>query len=443
MMGLMILAQSALFPQIGANDIHFVDQRFIGAVFMGGTLLLLPFNLGVSQRSGFRLEKTPRWLFAILPLQLVFAGVVWWMVGDFTIPGMIVGGTLVALLLIVWRARFDGQSVDAMPQRSISVVLALVAVPFIVWILNPILWPATPARITRYVESFDEAPFSSSSWRDWEIPASWAIESRLNPDLSKPRQLLAEELAGEQNPFILGSAFRLGMIEVEQIGALRDYETRLESLVNRPLRALRARQITSLDQNSWVIHAAVLKNDLSAEDRDYLEARLLATLDNLGGLEVVEPALRATQLLEVIGRPVDRDRYRASIDGWLVKSHSKRGGGFQLAGGFMKYLNLERPLPGDLVATSDAVQLMEIYGIPDGLDLNWVRAFLRPLSYRPMGTQWMAAATLDRLNKLPGAPQPTWFEALYYERALFAAIVLVGLCIYATYLSPRPKFVEG
>jgi hypothetical protein len=452
LMGLMFLGQTALFPQIGANDIHFVDQRFIGAVFMAGTLLLLPFILGVSRRSGFRMEETPRWLYAIVPLQLVFALIAWWMDGGLVIPAIILGSTLVALLLIVWRARFDGQSFDAMPRRAISVLFALITVPFIVWILNPILWPATPARIKSYVESFDQASFSSSSWKRWEIPASWTIQSQLNPDLTKPRRLLAQELAGEQNPFILGTALRLDMIEADQVDELRDYETRLDSLINRSLRArfarinrpfLQPRPIASLDQLSWVIHTAVLKNDLSAEDRDYLEARLLATLDNLGGLEVLEPALRATQLLEVIGRPVDRDRYRESIHGWLVKSLSKSGGGFQLAGGFMKYLNTDRPLPGQLDATADAVELMEIYGIPDGLDLNWVRSFLRPLSFRPMGEQWMVAATLDRLNKLPGATQPTWFEVLYYERALLAAAVLVGLCIYATYLSPPPKRVTN
>lgn len=159
----------------------------------------------------------------------------------------------------------------------------------------------------------------------------------------------------------------------------------------------------------------------------------------MGEIEVLEPALRATQLLELIERPVDRDRYRARIHEWLLKSHSKSGGGFQLAGGFRTYLNAERPLPGDLAATSDAIKLMAFYGVPDGLDLNWVRSFLRPLSYRAMGEQWMAAATLDRLNKLPGASQPSWLEVLSYERALLAAAVLVGLCIYATYLSPLPK----
>jgi hypothetical protein len=82
---------------------------------------------------------------------------------------------------------------------------------------------------------------------------------------------------------------------------------------------------------------------------------------------------------------------------------------------------------------------MELYGIPDGLDLDWVRAFLRPLSYRPMDEKWMAAATLERLNHLPGVARASWLEFLYYERTLLAAAVLVGLCIYATGASPKLK----
>ena len=35
-------------------------------------------------------------------------------------------------------------------------------------------------------------------------------------------------------------------------------------------------------------------------------------------------------------------------------------------------------------ATSFAVELMEIYGIPDDLDLNWVRSFLRPLHHQAL-----------------------------------------------------------
>jgi hypothetical protein len=85
---------------------------------------------------------------------------------------------------------------------------------------------------------------------------------------------------------------------------------------------------------------------------------------------------------------------------------------------------------------------MEIYGVPDDLDLNWVRAFLRPAVYRFGSEKWIAAATLDRLNHIPGVTRPTWLDYLYYERSLLAAAVLVGLCFYATLSSPKPKVID-
>ena len=48
----------------------------------------------------------------------------------------------------------------------------------------------------------------------------------------------------------------------------------------------------------------------------------------------------------------------------------------------------------------------------------------------------MTAATLDRLNRVPGVTQPTWLEMVYYERSLIMAALLVSLCIYATLSSP-------
>ena len=109
-----------------------------------------------------------------------------------------------------------------------------------------------------------------------------------------------------------------------------------------------------------------------------------------------------------------------------------------MAGGFKQYL--AAPV-GDIAATSQAIELMEIYGVPDDLDLNWVRSFLRPSLIR-QSEKWMVAATRERLNHLPGLAPPSWLDFVYYERSLLAAAVLVGLCFFATLSSPKPKAVE-
>ena len=140
-----------------------------------------------------------------------------------------------------------------------------------------------------------------------------------------------------------------------------------------------------------------------------------------------------TQLLDLIDRPIDRDHYRARVHEWLREFHSKKTHFHQIAGGFEQYKDISTPLQ----FTAHAIELMKIYGIPNDLEVNWVRSYLRPLCFRPSNRKWIAAVSLDRLNRLPGIALPTWLEILYYERSLITAIVLVALCIYATLSSPK------
>lgn len=395
LMGLMFLGQVAGFSGIGEQEIHFVDQTLVAAIFYGGTLILLPFIL--------------------------------------------VGSPV---------ANVSGQRMGTVRQRIFAVIYPILVVLIMTRLMNPILWPATSARIKHFVESFDHAPFDTVNWQHWEIVASWAIQSQLDPDLSKPRGLLAKEISGKQNPFILSNALRVGLLPADQLDSLRDYQQRRRSLVDAPP-GLKPQVITSLDQKDWVIRAAVLRNDLSPQERDLLEQRLHATLEYLFELPLLalsEP-LRATQLLEVLGRPVNRDQYRARVHDLLRRFHSTSGGGFQLAGGFKTYSTWPAESgiaqTGSLEPTAYAVELMEIYGVPDDLDLNWVRSFLKPTGGLRLGdAKWVAAATRERLNHLPGVTPPTWLEFLYYERSLLAAVVLVGLCFYATLSSPKRKVID-
>lgn len=379
-MGLSLLGQLAGFPGIGEGDIHLLDQRLVMLTFFWG-----------------------------------------------------------AFALAVLAPRYD--NVPRYGGRWFSVIgLLIILIPLTVVFTNQFYWPATPARIKAYVESFDRARFSSSSWSQWEIPARWTVEAKLNPDLTLPRRLLAAEIAGEQNPFVLGDAFRVGLVKREDIPKLRDYQSRLDSLLDQRY-SKEAKPISSVQQMDWVIRAAVMQDDLSAEQRDFLAKRLHATLENEFAASYVElkTVLRVTQLLEAIGRPVVPDRYREQVHELLRRFHSTASGGFALAGGFKRY---ESGRVGDLEATAYAVELMGVYGIPEGLNMDWVRSYLRPLSTRRSPQKWIAAVSLDRLNQLPGVTQPTWLETLYYERSLLAAATLVGLCIYATAAFPATRATE-
>ncbi len=243
---------------------------------------------------------------------------------------------------------------------------------------------------------------------------------------------------------MLGSAFRVGLVRSDQIDQLTDvirgYEARRHALLDGPQQVVVSQPILSLDQEDWIIRATVLRNELTPAERDILEKRLHVNLEEMvsNPYRKIEDALRVTQLLEVIERPIDRDRYRGRVHNLLREFHTKNCGFFQDSGGFMMYLTVGA---GDLQATAHAVELMQIYGVPDGIDLNWVRSFLRPRSLRFGDPQYIAAATLARLNHLSGVSQPTWLDYVYYERSLIMALLLVGLCIYATLSSPAPRDV--
>lgn len=182
--------------------------------------------------------------------------------------------------------------------------------------------------------------------------------------------------------------------------------------------------------------------ELTPEQRDYLAERLNATLrsyfsrrDPYVNFEI---PLNATQLLAVIGRPVNPSLYRKDVHALLKRLHNESAGEFEPAGGFQAYEDIH---VGDLNATSEAVQLMEVYGIPKDIHLDWDRSFLRPTFTQFGARRWIAAVTLNRLNRLTGVTHPSWFEILYYERSFLAALVLIALCIYATAISPKPPRV--
>jgi hypothetical protein len=310
---------------------------------------------------------------------------------------------------------------------------AIVVLPLATWLMSPILWPATPDRIRAYVDSFDRAEFASASWHEWATVASWAVKTAPAPDLSRPRRLLEEEIAAKEVtlPAILDSAFKAGLVRADRAGQLPGYETQLRQLLDQP-----ASTRISLGYDDWIIRAAALRQDLTPSQRDLLAARLHASLRwslTRGSLAHLAEPLRATQLLEVVGRPVDPAQYRNGIHVLLKRLHHETGGGFRRAGGFMAFENVRA---GDLDATSNAIELMEVYGVPHGIDLNWDRSFLRPSVLTSQ--KWVAAVTRDRMARLPEAARPSWWEALYFERSFFAAAVLIGLCVYATAISPGP-----
>jgi len=434
-MALALLGQIALIPPLGPASLHLVDPALSAAILWVGVLLLLPLVSTRAVHVAWRIEPTPRWLYIIIPIQLLGALVVWLTARNLWLTTLLAATALFLWAMMAYRARRAGQR-TSLGQMHVAVgLLVLVIVGLLGWLLAPIYLPATPQRIKRYAESFQAAPHGAVSWSRWEIVARWTQEQGLAPDLSGARRLLDRELAGQQDPFILGSAFRLGLFDPNQLSRLHSLESQRQLLLDGPQDLLATQQIPSVEQADWVIRAMLLADTLSPADRDLLASRLNCNLDALPGLsfDALHTALLVTQLLQAIDRPVDVARYRPLIHELLISLHTTRGGGFELPGGFQQF-------PGSIVpsltATSDAVRLMHVYGIPAGLNLDWIRSYLRPQHLRLGDQPWIAAVTRDRFNALPGITSPPWYKVLYYERALIAAAILVGLCLYATARAP-------
>jgi hypothetical protein len=406
--GFMILGQFSGVRAIGDQNILFFDQRFVSAVFWGGALVLMIFLIRTGATPP-RLPNAPRWLAPLLTVGLAV---------------MLIAGIVATFAL-----------------------------------------PLTPARIARYVESFPTA--DDHNWEPWQEVADWTIEQQLAPDLAHPRRAALEKIAEQPDRKLLAVALQTGLLtrdDLDRPEVLRLYREGSQALLRRPAPAdgPEAQDMLMIYFFDWVIRAAVMRGELEGEDRDYVEHRLHITLDSIlaGDRRAgCDDLLGATRLLAVINRPVDPARYRERVHQWLMKLWCPTGNLARLAGGFSDRLHVKRELPeprdagdkilrwfadyfdsplGTVRGTSLAVELMQIYGAPATLDVNWVRSFLRPTWENQRSEEkWILAVTRDRLNHLPGVAPLSWLDLLYYERALLAAVVLVGLCIYATVCAPK------
>ena len=380
LLGLNALGQSAGMAGMGDREIHFLDQKLLPAIFLLATLFVIPF--------------------------------------------------------IKQRTKSNNDRSDFRASMCFSVVLL---VPLLAFYSNSIWYPITYARLKTHVESFDDAPYSMVSWKQWGIVQEWASEKGFELDLTRPRKLAESEMlqsGGIPHPFTMAVLVRSGLAsDWPRIQSEISKNSRLRldpAFGSNPY-------LSSVGQADWWIRALVQQRALTEEQVDLLERQLLATMNSLNSNtgQPIPAALIATQLLEVIGRPVDRDSFRDRIHDILREMHCKSSGGFKLAGGFKSY---PVSFASSMDDTAYAVQLMQIYGIPEGLDLNWVRSYVKPIAYRGSNHEaYIAAVTLDRLNQLPGISKLTWLDYLYYERSLLMGVLLACLCIYAIFTSPELK----
>lgn len=290
----------------------------------------------------------------------------------------------------------------------------------------------TRPPIGEYVTSFRQAEHHTATWKQWSMPTQ-SLRERQPVDLSTPRALFEEELAGKQNPYVLNVAARVGLLELRDVARIRKFDRGRSRLfharyADRPLGGTQ-------DQQNWLVRVLALQGALSSEERDFLENRLHACINKVtsktyGALQDIH---QVAELLDVIGRPMDVDARRPQVhevlrDCYCPEPKHNEPGGFQT-------FRLDQFRWGSPEGTWYALRLMRRFGVPEGIDFVWVRSFLRVAATLPHDGRYVAQAAQLELGALP-VPPVTWRDYLRHERVLWAAILLVLLCLYATWRAP-------
>ncbi len=307
------------------------------------------------------------------------------------------------------------------------------------WFSSSLWHPISSLDLKSSVESFDHAKFSSASWQQWQVQAQWLIDFEVPLDLSKPKALLQEELARENpNRSILLSAIETGLLERSDLDAIGVPAIEKQMLLDRfnqgkPLYSVESHE-------NFMMRALVTRGELSEDDRDFLQGRLIATMESLKTqpYQLLEKQLAITKLARLIDRPLNLDSQRNFVHQILVSNQRLESTWGSRRGGFTSSTELEF---SDLQATISAIELMEIYGVPDGVHLHAVRSYLRP----SMNDRWdglrseasVRAVGMKRLANLPGSPSATWRDYLNHEQGLIAAILLSIVCVLSVAGAPN------
>lgn len=325
-------------------------------------------------------------------------------------------------------------------QTVVMMTVAISAALLVVGFLGQSIWnPMNTERMKHYVESFDRARFSSATWRNWAVPTVWLQKSGVELNLSKPRALLESEIAGEQNPFILGVASRTGLIEPNDFSSIRDPFQRRKRLLDK---YARDQSISSIEQVEFAIRDLIRLNQWKEGELDLLESRLIATIRDAMTSKYgdLDEALIATEFLQAIGRPCNNDpSIRQQMQQTIVAMQRTK---FRLGGrngGFAKYHSSPQ---SDLITTSTAIELMEHYGVPSELNLIAIHSFLRPEMIDSVKPDLAAVrvATKKRFENLPQVPPLTFWDYIRHEPSILMALVFAALCFFATLGCPyRPK----
>ncbi|MEM7164391.1 MAG: hypothetical protein AAF581_02950 [Planctomycetota bacterium] len=354
--------------------------------------------------------------------------------------------TLVGACVMLLIARSSGGYVVPRRERlgnswvGMLLLLTVMALPVSSLVVD---WSRGPHTVKAFVESFDEAPFRSASWRWWGYSAQWCQATGAEPDLAIPQQLL-ERSGGRDDSYIAAIATRAGLQDPTAAKQFLSSTTAQRELAQL-LDSNRTTPIRWMEQREYLLRCWHEYGDAAPAQIDQVVARLNATWQ---AEEALRPLLRCAELLALFGADLNTTQYRAKAHEVLRNCWVPEGR-FGNAGGFNNYPDLEH---SNLDTTVEAIQLMQRVGIPEAIPTDRVRDYLHgqaalylPLSVTPE-TDVSALVALDMLQQLRDFPPTSTIDRLVAARGLLAAVLLVLLCLYAAASSPafsQPSYAPG
>ena len=422
-----------------SNGTQLLDPRLVSAIFYVGGAFLILFVNPIPTLSG--IDANPKE--SKQSIALIIGGFVCMLA--LILLGIINPTPLVIRLFVIFALSLalgtyarhklrnsSGQPATGIVFRGVAFILIASAAAF----FGQSLWrPIGTATLVEYAKSFD--PQLVGYWGNWQATERWLQDQGINYDHSAVQARWVEGMEDSKYPSIFlnhavstGLTFPSGLIETEE------FKTRVQRLLS-PQSA--GTQIFSIEHDEYVIAILAKEQALTDQQRDHLADRLLATWRSLDEGEYQQSLVTATtitNMLSLIDRPVAEAERRADVGRWLRQYQCISSRPFIRSGGFKNFLSLDN---SDLMATDHAVRLMQHYGIHNGVDVLALRAFLRPSSsdHALIKTASVRASTRQRLDQVPGIPRPSLWDYIRLNQSLWFAILLVGICIYATLGSPQ------
>jgi hypothetical protein len=423
-----------------ASDAQLLDPHLVTFTFFAGAAALILFVNPVALLSGLK-AKPVKNKQILIQATVGFAGLLALVLLGFITPTpfvVAVIGVFALALSIAAYVRHKLLNSNVGPTTGIvtrCVLFTLVA--GVAAFFGQTLWrPIGKATLVQYAKDFD--PELVGYWSHWQATDRWLQDQGIDYDHSAVQARWTEALNENDSNriYLLNNAVATGLTFPPNLIETKEFKATSQLLLS-PRSAGTA--ISSIDQRQYVIAILAKEGKLTAEQRDHLAERLLATWRSLNDGAIRESIVTATtitDMLELIDRPLAREERKADVDRWLGQYQYIASRAFVRSGGFKRYSTMDS---GDLMATDHAVRLMQHYETHESVDVLALRAYLRPASSdrQLMKTASLRASVRQRLDQVPDISRPSLWDYLRLNQSLWFAMLLVGTSIYATLGSPK------